>query len=98
MAAARGRARYRLYPEPPAWPRTESCRQNAWWSWSDSNQPPECYGMRGVRPAHLVGHQALDLEEDVPRATAAFSPPDGTSSGLIIVVPFRHACLGCCHV
>src|SRR2546423_7649267 len=22
-------------------------RATAWWSWSDSNQPPECYGMRG---------------------------------------------------
>src|SRR5258705_261939 len=21
--------------------------RTAWWSWSDSNQPPECYGMRG---------------------------------------------------
>src|SRR6266576_506796 len=36
----------------------------AWWSWSDSNQPPECYGMRacptsspGRTPFKIAGEE-----------------------------------------
>src|SRR5712671_2766023 len=41
--------------DPPSLPRARSHRiaiiskmPTAWWGWSDSNQPPECYGMWGV--------------------------------------------------
>ena len=37
--------------------------KNAWWSWSDSNQPPECYGIWACPTSSPGRTPGLELEE-----------------------------------
>src|SRR5882724_4078657 len=47
-------------------------RATAWWSWSDSNQPPECYGMWGCPTSSPCRTPSTSSVSLVNVATAEF--------------------------